>query len=212
MSSRLLVRLFFSTLLLGGLTAGVVGFISRWDLYQQLFLDFKVIEIVMTFVWLAGIGLIFSVVSQAGFFAYLTVHRFGLGIFRGLWNPVQVVLIGFVLFDLVYLRYAAFGEGESILPYIGIALFLLAVGVIVAYIKAKQTNKKAFIPALFFMVVITSAEWIPVLRDNDQDWLYFMLFPLLVCNSYQLLMLHKINEKSAIELASKQKKRGPSYQ
>ena len=32
--------------------------------------------------WLFGIGLIFSLVSQMGFFAYLTVHRFGLGIFK----------------------------------------------------------------------------------------------------------------------------------
>ena len=61
-------------------------------------------------------GFLFSVISQMGFFAYLTVHRFGLGIFKSvsLWNAVQVVLILFVLFDFVYLRYENFAEpGES---------------------------------------------------------------------------------------------------
>ena len=65
-----------------------------------------------------------------GFFAYLTVHRFGLGIFKSvsLWNAVQVVLILFVLFDLVYLRYDNFAkQGESSFPYIGLAALLLII-------------------------------------------------------------------------------------
>ncbi|MED4869618.1 KinB-signaling pathway activation protein, partial [Geobacillus stearothermophilus] len=131
--------------------------------------------------------------SQAGFFAYLTVHRFGLGMFRSLWNAVQLVLIIFVLFDLVYFRYMVFADkGDSIIPYVLTALFILAVGLAVAYIKSAQTNKGAFVPALFFMVVVTVIEWFPVLRINDRDWLYLMLIPLLVCNAYQLLILHKL--------------------
>jgi KinB signaling pathway activation protein len=46
-------------------------------------------------------------------------------------------------------------------------------------------------------------EWIPVLSANDESWLYFMLFPLLVCNAYQLLVLSKLIERSQRELASK---------
>ena len=205
LTSRRLVRLFFTTLLFGGLTAGLVGFLARWDKYSELFASFQIVEILMTFIWLFGVGLIFTVVSQAGFFAYLTVHRFGLGIFRTLWNPVQVVLIAFVVFDLIYFRYQEFGEGKSLLPYIGDAGLLLVIGLVVAYIKAKQTNRKAFIPALFFMVVITTVEWVPVLLQNDKSWLYYMLFTLLVCNIYQLLSLHRINEASAVELEKKKK-------
>lgn len=211
-SSRHLVRLFFSTLLLGGLSAGIVGFAARWDMYQGLFSSLEFVEIFMTFFWLVGVGLIFSVISQMGFFAYLTIHRFGMGIFKGIWNPVQIILIGFVLFDLVYLRYITFGKGDSIIPYIGLAALLLGIGLLVAFLKAKQTNKKTFVPALFFMVVVTTVEWVPVLISNDQSWLYFMLVPLLLCNAYQLLILHRINEKSAIELERKKKSANPKMQ
>jgi KinB signaling pathway activation protein len=196
-TSRNWVRLFLTTLMIGGLTAGIVGFIVRWDEFKPIFIEFDLKEILSILFWLIGVGLIFSLISQMGFFAYLTVHRFGLGIFRSLWKPVQLVILFFVLFDLVYFRFEAFAKnGESILPYVGLAFFIFVVGLIVAFLKVKQTNKDAFIPALFFMVVITVLEWVPVLRVNEESWLYLMLFPLLACNAYQILILHKLNEKS----------------
>ncbi|MEH7124742.1 KinB-signaling pathway activation protein [Bacillus sp. JJ1532] len=202
MTSRNWVKLFLSTLLVGGLTTGVVGFIVRWKEFESIFVPFDFLEILSVLLWLIGVGLIFSILSQMGFFAYLTIHRFGLGIFksRSLWNAVQVFLTLFVLFDLVYFRYSAFAEeGESIMPYIGIALFILAAAILVASIKVKLTNKDAFIPAVFFMVVVTTIEWVPVLRVNEQSWVYLMIFPLLVCNAYQLLILQKLNEKSQVQ-------------
>lgn len=200
MTSRNWVNLFFTTLVVGAVTTGVVGFIVRWDEFQHLLSDFSMMEFLSILLWLMGVGLIFSILSQMGFFAYLTVHRFGLGIFRSLWNAVQVVLIAFVLFDLVYFRFNSFAEkGDSILPYLGLAGIVLIAGLVIAFIKAKQTNKDAFIPALFFMVVVTVIEWVPVLRVNEHSWLYLMLFPLLICNAYQLLVLHKLNQKSIEE-------------
>ncbi|WP_147535642.1 KinB-signaling pathway activation protein [Bacillus marasmi] len=202
MNSRNLVKLFFSTLLIGALTTGVVGFVVRWEEFAPSFANFEMLEILSVLFWLIGIGFIFSLVSQMGFFAYLTVHRFGLGMFRSakLWNAVQIILIGFVLFDLVYLRYIFFAEkGESYFSYIALAVFVFIVGLIFAWQKAKQTNKEAFIPALFFMVVITIIEWMPVLRVNEHSWLYLMLIPLLACNAYQLLVLHKLNESSLMQ-------------
>lgn len=194
--SRYVVRLFISTLLIGGLATGIFGFIVRWDEFQPYFTEFNFLKILSTLFWLFGVGLIFSLISQTGFFAYLTVHRFGLGIFKSvkLWNAVQVVLILFVLFDLVYFRYKA-SEG-GIAPYLIDAAFVFVVALIVAYVKAKQTNKEAFIPAMFFMIVVTVIEWTPVLRVNDNSWVYLMFFPLLICNTYQVLILHKLNQKS----------------
>ncbi len=195
MNSRKWVRLFLTTLGLGGITTAVTGFAIRWSEYQKLFTELHVGEIFAVLIWFIGFGFIFSVISQMGFFAYLTIHRFGLGIFRSvsLWNSVQIVLISFVLFDLVYFRYQVFAaKGESIISYILVALLLLLVGLVVAYVKSTQTNKQAFIPALFFMTVVTIIEWFPALRINDKDWLYLMLFPLLICNAYQLLILHKL--------------------
>lgn len=199
MTSRNWVKLFLTTLLIGGLTSGIVGFILRWSEFEQLLAKSDILEVISIVVWLMGMGLIFSVISQMGFFAYLTVHRFGLGIFRSasLWNKAQLVLIAFVLFDLVYFRHSFFAEkGESIIPYIFPALAILLFGLIIAWQKAKLTNKEAFIPALFFMIVVTVLEWMPAIRVNDKVWLYLMLITLLACNAYQLLMLHKLNESS----------------
>jgi KinB signaling pathway activation protein len=205
MNSRNIVRLFFTTLIIGGFTAGLTGFLSRWSQFQPMFSSFEFGEIFASFTWMVGVGLIFSVISQAGYFAYLTVHRFALGIFSSvsLWNSIQAVLIAFVMFDLVYLRFITFSNGEGLGSYIGWALFILLTGVIVAYFKMKQTNKQAFIPALFFMAVVTILEWVPVLRANNESWMYFMLIPLLVCNAYQLLILNKLIAKSQQELADK---------
>jgi KinB signaling pathway activation protein len=201
-TSRIWVRLFMTTLLIGGLTTAIIGFIVRWSEFQSYFTEFQLMDIVSTAVWLLFMGFLFSVISQMGFFAYLTIHRFGLGIFKSasLWNGVQAVLILFVLFDLVYLRYESFAKtGESILPYIGLAATLLIVSLIVAWFKTKQTNREAFIPALFFMIVVTVIEWVPVLRVNEKSWLLLMMFSLLACNAYQLLILHKLNTQSAAE-------------
>ena len=159
---------------MGGVTTAIIGFIVRWNEFQSYFTEFQIIDILSTTIWLLFMGFLFSVISQMGFFAYLTVHRFGLGIFKSvsLWNAVQVVLILFVLFDLVYLRYENFAEqGESVLSYIGLAALLLIIGLIVAWFKAKQTNREAFIPALFVMIVVTVIEWLPVLQVNEKSWL-----------------------------------------
>ncbi|MDQ0201756.1 KinB-signaling pathway activation protein [Neobacillus ginsengisoli] len=199
MTSRNWVKLFMTTLLIGGLTTAIVGFIVRWNEFQPYFTEFRIIDILSTTIWLIVMGFLFSVISQMGFFAYLTVHRFGLGIFKSvsLWNAVQAVLILFALFDLVYLRYVNFAKtGDTILPYFLPAVILLLGGLIVAWFKLKQTNQSAFIPALFVMIVVTLVEWVPVLRVNEKSWLYLMMFALMACNAYQLLILHKLNSRS----------------
>ena len=207
MTSRNWVKLFMSTLFIGGITTGIIGFIVRWNEFGPFFKEFNLAEIGAILVWLIGVGFIFSLLSQAGFFAYLTIHRFGLGIFKSLklWNAVQVVLTVFVLFDLVYFRYVSFAvDGESILPYLGLALLILIPAIIVAFYRGKQTTmSSSFIPALFFMTVATVLEWVPVLRVNEPSWVYLMVFPLIVCNAYQLLILPKLNERSLIERENK---------
>ncbi|EJR01162.1 KinB signaling pathway activation protein KbaA [Bacillus mycoides] len=200
MNSRKWVRLFFTTLFLGGISTVFIGFVLEWDKYVKFFQNFDGKEILAVSFWLMGVGFIFSVISQMGFFAYLTIHRFGLGMFRSssLWNAVQLFFIAFVLFDFVYLRSVLIANGEvSLGNNILVAGMLFVFGAIVAYIKSKETNKNAFVPALFFMVVVTILEWVPALRINDTDWLYLMVIPLLLCNAYQLLVLHRlIGQKS----------------
>ncbi|KAA0760201.1 KINB signaling pathway activation protein [Bacillus sp. AR2-1] len=200
MNSRKWVRLFFTTLFLGGISTVIIGFVLEWDKYAKFFQNFDGEEILAVSFWLMGVGFIFSVISQMGFFAYLTIHRFGLGMFRSpsLWNAVQLFFIAFVLFDFVYLRSVLIANGEvSLGNNILVAGVLFVFGAIVAYIKSKETNRKAFVPALFFMVVVTILEWVPALRINDTDWLYLMVIPLLLCNAYQLLILHRLIGKAS---------------
>ncbi|MBH0346801.1 KinB signaling pathway activation protein KbaA [Bacillus tropicus] len=200
MNSRKWVRLFFTTLFLGGVSTVIIGFVLEWDKYAKFFQNFDGKGILAVSFWLMGVGFIFSVISQMGFFAYLTIHRFGLGMFRSssLWNIVQLFFIAFVLFDFVYLRSVLIANGEvSLGNNILVAGVLFMFGAIVAYVKSKETNKKAFVPALFFMVVVTILEWVPALRINDTDWLYLMVIPLLLCNAYQLLILHRLIGKTS---------------
>ncbi len=178
----------------------LTGIVLDWSQYWTDLKNGEFVSFLIVILWLLGVSSIFSLISQMGFFAYLTIHRFGLGIFKSvkLWNTVQVVLIAVALFDLVYFRYAVFAEkGESILSYILTALFILIIGLVTAYIKQKETNKQAFIPALFFIVVVTILEWIPGLQSNDPKWLWLILIPLLVSNVWQLLTLHRLIRKEA---------------
>ncbi|WP_170005948.1 KinB-signaling pathway activation protein [Bacillus fonticola] len=210
MTSRYWVRFFFRTLFLGGASSVLVGFIARWSEFQPYFTNLDILSILSTAFWLFGVGLIFSVLSQMGYFAYLTIHRFGLGIFKtiGLWNGVQWLFIAVVLFDLVYFRFQAFAEeNESVIPYVFISGFLLIIGLVVATLKARQTNKDTFVSALFFMVVITTIEWFPVLRANEEGWLFFMLIPLVTCNAYQLLRLPKYLVLSQLEREKRQQRK-----
>ncbi|RWR13968.1 KinB-signaling pathway activation protein [Siminovitchia fortis] len=199
MTIRNWLRFFFSTLFLGGIITGIFGFLIRWSEFQPYFTEMNIGAIISTFIWLAGVGFTFSVVSQVGFFAYLFIHQFGLGVFRSLslWNAVQIFITIVVLFDLVYLRFQNFaGEGESILPYIGLAIFILIAGLITAFFKAKTTSRTTFVSALFFMVVMTILEWLPVLATNEESWLFLVIFPLIACNAYQILVLPKYNRLS----------------
>ncbi|MCC3358933.1 KinB-signaling pathway activation protein [Bacillus sp. REN16] len=198
MKSRNWVRLFLSTLLVGAISTIFFGFAIKWSEYKELFLAADFVEILIVVVWFIGAGFIFSIISQMGFFAYLTVHRFGLGLFKGAWGPAQIVLIAFVFFDLIYFRFKVFAtDGQTISSFIWIPVLILVFSLIIAFFKSKQTNSKAFIPAVFFMFVVSVIEWMPAIRVNDTSWLYLMIYPLLICNAYQLLILPKItNQKS----------------
>lgn len=154
-------------------------------------------ELVAAGIWLFIVGLMFSVISQMGFFAYLMIHRFGLSIFKTyrLWNLVQIILILFALFDLVYLRYIGFGGAWT--DYLLLPFMLLIVGLLTAYAKVKLTNWTAFIPTAFFITVVTTVEAVPAIVQNDPVWVTLMTTTLLVCNVYQVLVLQSLLKDKA---------------
>ena len=65
--------------------------------------------------------------------------------------------------------------------------------------KSAVTNNAFLSSALFFMIVVSTLEWLPVLMvraDNVDSWVTLLLFPILAVNAYQLLALPKYNAKS----------------
>lgn len=194
MGSRNVVHLFFKTLGLGGLIGLIVSFFINPSIYSANLSPFNLMELLGLVLFYIGFGFLSAVVSQTGFFAYLFIHRFGLNIFRTFWPTVQVILIAFVLFDLIYFPYNAYNGTVSILWFILMAAALLGYGWIVAKKKAKETNQTAFIPALFLMIVITTVEWVPGLQSEGTDYATLMIFTLLACNTYQLFALHRLSK------------------
>lgn len=197
---------FFKALLIGGVVTGVFGLIIRWeDAFAPYVASGEYGEFAGSLLWFMFLGMTMSVISQMGFFAYLTVHQFGVNIFKTLtlWNWVQLLLITVVIFDLIKFRFIPLANTQSqLLLYLGLMAVLLITSFVVAYLKARWTKKHTFISALFFMIVITTLEWLPVLMVNEKDvdrYVTLLLFPLLAVNAYQLLKLPKYNAKSDVD-------------
>lgn len=189
MNIRKWVYLFMTTLVIGGVVGCLFGMIFSWN----VLVDGGFLNFIIGMIEFFGIGCMFSVFSQMGYFAYLTIHRFGMGMFGSFWNGILFVLTIFVLFDVFYLRQAAFHQpGESIWGYVIIPLLLFAIGLISAYWKAFETNRRAFMPALFFMVVVTTAEWYYPLKANEPASMWPAFAVLAVCNLWQLILLHRL--------------------
>jgi KinB signaling pathway activation protein len=186
-------HLFWTTLVIGIAASVAVGLILEFS--DQEFpipalsgVGFNVLNMILG-------GAIFSLLSQMGFFSFLIVRFIAIGIIRNkvIWDLIQLTLTIVAIIDLAYLRYSSF-KGASLLSYSIMPLLILAVSLAVSYWKVNLTNKNAFIPTLFFMVVVTILEAVPALKLNNTAASTYMLIPLICCNSYQILNLHKISE------------------
>lgn len=212
MNTRKLVNLFFKTLVLGAFITIIVSFFVFTDDYAMNLNPINWFGLLGLLLWFSIYGMLYSVISQAGFFAYLFINRFGLGLFRSFWPTTQILLIAFVIFDLIYFPYKATAGDVSVWWYVLMSGAILGFGLAVAYIKAKETHIRAFIPALFLMVVMTSVEWVPALRTEGTDYAWLMIIALLACNSYQLLVLHRLTgsdngqESKEVKSTSRKKK------
>jgi len=186
MTLRKWFYLFTTTLIvggLGGLLAGVMLLVadqpnlpgmSRYDWWINL-RDF----------FLAG--LLFSIVSQAGFFAYMMLNFIVRGVLRSsTWNLIQMFVIAIAI---IYLEMVMFSETSSFVHYIILPLAIFLFSWLVAYFKVKMTNGNALIPTIFFMVVATTFEAAPSLRGGAIESIVVGILPLLLCNAWQMLKL-----------------------
>ncbi|GAA0468030.1 KinB-signaling pathway activation protein [Alkalibacillus silvisoli] len=192
MTIRVWFKFFITLLAIGAVSTVITSFFVSPHAYEPYLNPFNAWEIFGAVLWYSGYGLVYSVIAQMGFFAYLTIHQFGKGFFGYFWKYGQIIIIGFVLFELVYLRYHQDAGPEGLFPYIVVAAMLFVYALAVAKVKAMETHQRAFLPAIFFMVVVTTVEWIPALQTGEAEWIMLMIVPLLACNTYQLLKLHRI--------------------
>ncbi len=206
MTIRNWVKFFINAILIGGAITGILGLFIRWDdVFAEAFANGQWGEFFAGFAWMVVVGVTMSIISQMGFFAYLTIHQFGVNMFRTLrlWNWVQLLIIAIVIFDLIVFRFTPNADTTNQKVLYGVLLaVLLGTSLITAYFKAKWTTKSTFVSALFFMIVITTLEWLPALMvkaDNIDSWVALLLFPFLSVNAYQLLALPKYNAKSDID-------------
>lgn len=190
MTLRKWFYLFWTTLLIGAVTAVIAGLVLQLT-DQQVELGGKQIGFSMITMILGGATI--SVLSQMGFFAYLIVRYIVGGIIRKwAWDIVQVIIIVIVLFDLIYLRYVSSGQQMSWGIYMILPLSLIIVSIGVAWWKVKMTNRSAVIPTLFFMIAVTAIEAIPSLRLDNAASTIFMMVPLYLCNAWQILILSRV--------------------
>lgn len=206
MTIRNWFKFFLNAMLIGGLITGILGLFIRWDdAFSKYFEAGQWSEFFAAFAFMVVMGFTISVITQMGFFAYLTVHQMGVNIFRTLtlWNWVQLLIIVFVIFDLIMFRFRPNAEtSDQVWLYVFLLAVLIITSVVVAIVKANLTKKHTLISALFFMIVISTLEWLPVLMvraDNVDSWVTLLLFPILAVNAYQLLALPKYNAKSEVD-------------
>lgn len=191
-------HLFWTTLLLGMIVSIGVGLILQFSDKEFSVMGLSAVGFNVVNMLLGGATI--SVLSQMGFFAYLIVRFIAAGIIKSktVWDLLQLTIVIVVLIDLVYLRMTNFEGNDSVLSYSILPLIILIISLGVAYWKVKMTNKNAFIPTLFFMCAVSVLEAVPALKLDNAASSLFMLAPLLVCNAWQILILHKIldNKKS----------------
>ncbi|GGH71535.1 KinB-signaling pathway activation protein [Paenibacillus silvae] len=185
--------LFWTALLIGAAGALATGLIMMLVNGEK---TNGIADFMLYLLILFGSGVMISVYSQMGFFAYLILNYMGKGVFpkRG-WQIVQIVLTVLALLDVMFLRLFVGGERERISDIV-LGLLILAAAVVTAYVKVKQTHISALVPTLFFMIAVTAVETIGVLRIDVNAATIFIVLPLLLCNAYQMLILHKLVDNS----------------
>nr|WP_275590177.1 KinB-signaling pathway activation protein [Mammaliicoccus sp. C-M11] len=197
-------------MLIGVIVTYISSLIFGYDKVTKYLVAGEVGEFVAASIWFVVVGLLVATISQLAYFIYLFINQLGIGIFGKIWPHVQIVVTVFAIFDLVYFRFLRFGGTDQIISFIWLPIVVIIVAIITSNIKNKQSKKNLWIPSMFFMIVMTTVELIPFLRVEDTSWIYLTIFGLLLCNSYQLIMLPKYNELSLEERKKKEKIKGTS--
>ncbi|MCL6605784.1 MAG: KinB-signaling pathway activation protein [Paenibacillus sp.] len=197
MSIRKWFHLFWTTLLIGAGGAVIAGLalqVANGRIEFRSTTDFFIYPLI-----LFGYGVLVSVYSQLGFFAYLILNYMGIGVFpKKIWQYIQLILAVVSILELMFLRTFVGGD-RNVISDLALAIAILLSAVIVSFIKVRSTNISAWIPTFFFMTAVSIVEVIGVLRIGVDSATVFIVVPLIACNAFQILMLHRILKPSVRE-------------
>lgn len=188
MNIRKWLYLFCTSLLIGAVASIVVG------IYFQATDPELSLSDPTLYIFNAGVGFTFSALSQMGFFAYLTLQYIARAMIRRkmIWTTLQWIIIVIAFVDLIILRTTFLSGHEDMLQYTIFPLALFICALIVAIWKKELTNSSAFTPTLFFMFVATALECVPALQEQNAASTITMAIPLVLCNAWQILNLHRL--------------------
>lgn len=186
MTFKRLLFWFFSTLLIGTVASLLVG-----SIFSSVLGDLHWLDLLL-------LGLTFSSVSILGFFCYLIFQWLAQGFIRQS-KYFRLLLLLSLMGAILYLIYIFTSQYEEKLWALAILIVILLFSVIVSLLKVKWTNSTAFIPTLFFMVVVTTFESVPSINPKEGqlpiESVFFTIGILLICNAWQILQLHRLTEK-----------------
>jgi KinB signaling pathway activation protein len=201
MTLRKLIYWFFSTLILGCVTAIILGFLFEQAAGEVLFGS-------LTSQLLLGLTL--AAVAELGFFAYLVFNWLAKGLLRKktVYDTVMLLLILILTGNLLYLNFAKY-QGEEFWLHLLVPTVIVLSAILIAGLKQKWTNQSAYIPTLFFVIAATTIEAIPSInpKEGEVPLLIMMhtVLVLLVCNAWQILQLHRWVQPSSAEKEKKGK-------
>jgi KinB signaling pathway activation protein len=183
------MKLFGATILIGGLVSIIMGIVMAY-----MDPNFKIPK---ADDWIYNIfnmflsGLTLGAFAHMGFFAYLMLNYIARSIFKQpyLWLAFQGFVTAFVLVEVAINMYDT-NFPKSAFWMLPAALTLCSS--LVAWRKVQETTSNSWIPSLFFMIAITVLEGNPAFKTGSISALVYMLLPLFVCNSYQIMKLHRI--------------------
>ncbi|MFD2672433.1 KinB-signaling pathway activation protein [Marinicrinis sediminis] len=187
MNIRKWFYLFWTTLAVGMVASVLTVFVIQITDPNLKWNDLSVIGFSLLF------GATYSALSQMGFFAYLTLNFIARGMFKpATWRQIQWVLIIITFVDVIVLRAWLFEDSKGWAYYAILPVVLGIISWLAAKWKSQMTNASAFTPTLFFLFAVTIVEAVPALRQNNMDSTINMMIPLMACNLWQILILHRL--------------------
>ena len=116
----------------------------------------------------------------------------GIGIFRRkTWQYIQIVLAVLALLELMFFR--TFVGGSTSLRGFDFGYLHTGHCHYRCLPQSKEHKCQRMDPTLFFMMAISIVEIIGV-QIGVSNATIFMVVPLLICNAYQILTLHKVTK------------------